>query len=73
MKNTPCRIQNLAGDGICRVDYCQDSACFHLRVGYVSLHIHPEIFQQLCSTLNAALARFQRQGRVDAGPAALRH
>jgi len=73
MKNTPCRVQNLAGDGLCRVDYCQDCACFHLKVGYASLHIHPESFLRLCGTLNAALARFQRQTKVTARPAALRH
>ncbi|MDF9393390.1 MULTISPECIES: hypothetical protein [Methylococcus] len=73
MKNIPCRVRNLAGDGLCRVDYCPDCTCFHLKLGYASLHLHPEAFLRLCATLNAALARFQRQEKLAGGPAALRH
>lgn len=60
MSKTACRIRNLANDGLCRVDYCQDCACFHLKVGYTSLQIRPDAFLRLCGTLNTALARYRR-------------
>jgi hypothetical protein len=68
MKKPSCRIQTLAGDGLCRVDYCPDCMIFHLKIGYASLQISPEALSTLCGTLNTAMARFHRQKKITAGP-----
>lgn len=63
MKKT-CRVQTLAADGLCSVDYCLDCSVFHLKIGYATLHIDPKSYVTLCNTANTALARFQRQRKT---------
>ncbi|HUL13860.1 MAG TPA: hypothetical protein VLU73_17050 [Methylococcaceae bacterium] len=61
MNKSSCRVRTLANDGLCKVDYCLDCKVFHLQVGYATLHLHPEGFVALRSTIDTALTLFQRQ------------
>lgn len=64
MKKSPCRVQTLAGDGLCTVEFCPGCNVFHLKIGYATVQIHPEAFSKMCGTINTALALFQRQSRA---------
>jgi hypothetical protein len=70
VKKAPCRVQPLANDSLCSVDFCPGCQVFHVKIGYATLHLNPEAFSALCGTVNAALARFQRRAReTDQEPA----
>jgi hypothetical protein len=71
MKKASCRLQTLASDGLCSVDFCPGCQVFHIRIGYATLHLNPEAFSAMCATVNTALARFQRHSETaDEGPLA---
>lgn len=61
MKKSACRVQTLAEDGLCTVQFCAKCKVFHLNIGYATVHIHPEAFATMRGTINTALARFQGQ------------
>lgn len=61
---TACRVQALASDGLCAVDYCPGCGVFHLKVGFVRLNLDPDSFAALCGTVTAALARHRRATRA---------
>ncbi len=61
VKESPCRIQTLAGDRWCSVDFCPGCKVFHVKIGYATLHLAPEAFSAVCGILNTALARSQRE------------
>ncbi|BBL77384.1 hypothetical protein [Methylomagnum ishizawai] len=65
MKKT-CRVQTLASESGCSVDYCPGCDAFHVKVGFATLNFNPEGFAVLAATLGAALARFQGQRRREA-------
>lgn len=62
-----CRVQTLASDGLCAVDYCPGCGVFHLKVGFATLNFRPEGFAALGNTINQALARFHERRREGSG------
>jgi hypothetical protein len=63
MKKALCRVQTLASDSLCSVDFCPGCQVFHVKIGYATLHLNPEAFSALCNTVTTALARFQRHAK----------
>lgn len=64
MKKPSCRVQTLAEDGHCKIDYCLDCKVFHLNIGYATLHLNPDAFVALGGTIHKALNHFQRHNKA---------
>lgn len=60
MEKQACTVKNLAANRYCVVDFCPSCNVFHLKIGFVTLHIPPEAFATVADTVTTALARFQR-------------